>query len=174
MSFCSLVKEITPKICMLGFVLTNSDLMNLSCIWIKLSRVLASHIPEVHLQVRSRTNRDLAIHVTPVSVRSSSCIARCRDEAVHTNTTSSSCSSNQCRIGLNVDCQHCRLCVGQMNGRHKALSLRIVPLLTRLTATGNLECKGLLVVLVCICSIIAIRKIWYVLNIGVVLALNKI
>ena len=37
MSFCSLIKGITPKIRMVCFVLTNSVLLNLSCVWIAFS-----------------------------------------------------------------------------------------------------------------------------------------
>ena len=33
-SFCSLIKGITPEILMLGFVLISSVLLNLLCIWI--------------------------------------------------------------------------------------------------------------------------------------------
>ena len=33
MSFCSLIKEVTPKIRMLCFVLINSVLLNLLCVW---------------------------------------------------------------------------------------------------------------------------------------------
>ena len=36
MSFCSLIKEITPKIHMLCFVLINSVIFNISCVWVLL------------------------------------------------------------------------------------------------------------------------------------------
>ena len=35
--FCSLIKGITPKMCMLCFVRTNSVLLNLLCVWILIS-----------------------------------------------------------------------------------------------------------------------------------------
>ena len=34
MTFCSLIEEITLKICMLCFVLINSVILNVLCVWI--------------------------------------------------------------------------------------------------------------------------------------------
>ena len=42
-SFCSLINGITPKIHMLCFVLINSVLLNLACVWIFLAKLSQSH-----------------------------------------------------------------------------------------------------------------------------------
>ena len=47
--FCSLKKGITPKICMVCFVLVNSLLFNLLCVWIKHSVFSHTEIKPIQL-----------------------------------------------------------------------------------------------------------------------------
>ena len=49
MSFCSLIKVITPKIHMLCFVLINSVILNLSCVSISINYVPRGACGEVRL-----------------------------------------------------------------------------------------------------------------------------
>ena len=44
MSFCSLIKGIAPKIRMLCFVLINSVILNVSCVWILTEMVVGEPV----------------------------------------------------------------------------------------------------------------------------------
>ena len=54
MSFCSLIKGVTPKISMLCFVITDSVLVNVLCVWMETKRHGTAQIIEQYVSVTTK------------------------------------------------------------------------------------------------------------------------